>query len=421
MYDDPSPHQFKGKWKLNHVNNSHFRLTHQSKILIAVYGCFTTASACSNTFLGIYLWKSSRDLALIGWFTLALHIAMAFTFWVGGKWIKEYNKMISLRVGIMFSAVFYVLILWLSHGSIQYIFILGLIQGIASGMFWLAFNVIYFEVTNRNDRDRFNSYTGLLTSIAGMFAPWVSGIIVTRFVNDNGYRIIFLISLVIYVIGVLISLLLNKRQLHGHYEWFFAWECLRKRHTPWRQVSLALVAQGARDAVFGFFISLLVYTYTSSEATLGNYMLFTSLVSFISYWWIGKWITPRVRRRAMFIGVLMLVVVMLPLLWEVNGFTLFVFGMGTSICMPLYALPMLTTVFDLIGSNQQSAEKREEFVVLRELCLNVGRMLSTSAFIIVASVAQSLEEMMVFLVIVGCLPWLSWFLISKKFPFAGVG
>jgi YQGE family putative transporter len=386
----------------------------QALLLLIVNGLYGAANALSGTFVGVYLWKASNDFALIGWFTFANHFTMAITFWLAGKWVKEHNKMNCLRTGVAVSATFYMVVLWLGSGSIDYVLWLGVLQGIASGLFWISFNVVYFEVTDPDNRDLFNGWAGLLGSGAGIIAPWISGFLIVRMAGASGYRLIFSISLGIFLVGVIVSFFLKKRKVEGNYEWLLPIRCLRSKGTPWRRVSLALVSQGLREGVFGFMIGLMVYIFTKSEEGLGNFVLITSSVAFVSYWTAGKWIKPRYRNRAMLIGATGLVLVIFPFFWEINSFSLFFFGIGAALFLPLFSIPMVSTVFDLIGGDEQSAKHREEYVVLRELSLNIGRIVGTLIFITVVSWSTAPLVLNSLLLFIGSSSVLTWFFMRKQ-------
>ncbi|MEC0225852.1 MFS transporter [Paenibacillus alba] len=390
------------------------RLDAQAILLLIVHTLFGGANALSGTFVGVYLWKAKNDYALIGWFTLATHVTMAITFWLAGKWVKEHNKMNCLRAGVFVSAIFYMLVLWMGTSSIHYFVWLGMVQGISAAFFWVAFNVVYFEVTDPDNRDRFNGWVGLLGSGAGIIAPWISGLLIVNLGDGTGYRLIFSISLGIFLLGVVISFFLKKRKVEGTYEWLFPIRILRQSETPWKRVSLALVFQGVREGVFGFMIALLVYISTASEASLGNFVLMTSAVSLVSFWAAGRFIKPRFRKISMFIGALMAVVVILPFFWKMGYATLLVFGLGASLFFPMYSVPMVSAVFDLIGSNEESAKQREEYIVLRELSLNVGRMLGVLLFICVISWSKAPLVINVLLLVIGSSTLFSWYFMKKQ-------
>ncbi|MBD0380061.1 MFS transporter [Paenibacillus sedimenti] len=394
------------------------RLDSQTILLLVVQMLFSIANALSGTFVGVYLWKAKNDYALIGWFTLSTHLTMAVTFWLAGKWVKEHNKMNCLRAGVAVSACFYMLVLLLGSNSYHYFVGLGMVQGISSGFFWLAFNVVYFEVTNPDNRDRFNGWAGLLGSGAGILAPWISGMLIVGLGDVTGYRLIFSISLGIFVLGVIVSFFLKKRKIQGTYEWFLPVRCLKQAETPWKRVFLALVAQGFREGVFGFMIGLLVYIATASEASLGRFILITSTVSLISFWMVGKFIKPRLRKGTMLVGAIMIVAVIVPFFWKMNYTTLLIFGIGAALFLPLYSVPMVSAVFDLIGANESSAKQREEYVVLRELGLNTGRVLGVLLFISVVSWSTAPLVLTVLLLLIGSSSLVSWFFMRKQLTLA---
>ncbi|WP_413404345.1 MFS transporter [Paenibacillus amylolyticus] len=388
-------------------------LGRQSILLLGVNGLFALAGALSGTFLNVFLWKSRPDYAMLGWFTLSQQLAIGLTFWLAGKWVKEHNKMSALRLGTALSGIFYMIVLWAGSKAVDWIWPLGMLLGCSLGLFWIAFNVVYFEITDRENRDLFNGWVGLLGSMTGIIGPWFSGLIITRMTDNTGYRLIFTVSLVIYVIAVVFSFFLKKRKVSGTYRWSEPWIQLSKRDSPWRTLGLGLFAQGAREGVFAFLIALLVYLATAQEYKLGQFSLITSAVALVSYWAAGKWYKPQYRSKGMFIGALILLIVLLPLLWKVTYGTLLIMGIGSAVAMPLYVLPMISAGFDMMGTSGENVEKRVELVVLRELCLMLGRLSGLSIFIVTVLNAPSLRMLTWLIIVLGASPLIGWVFMRK--------
>src|SRR5690606_27088440 len=145
--------------------------------LLAIHAFFGFATLLSGTFVPVYLWKTSQSLIAIGVYALFQYSIAGAIFYVAGKWVKQGNKLNCLRVGCLLSGVFYSLVLWLKEDASQIPYLLGVVSGLGLGFFWLAYNVVYFEITEPNTRDRFNGWQGLLSAFAGIIAPWSSGII----------------------------------------------------------------------------------------------------------------------------------------------------------------------------------------------------------------------------------------------------
>ncbi|WP_256217435.1 MFS transporter [Paenibacillus sp. OV219] len=387
-------------------------LDSQAIVLLAVQALLGIANALSGTFLPVYLWKASGSFALIGWFNLTQFVVSGLTFWLAGKWVKEHNKMNSLRLGVALSGVFYLVVLLLGKTAISYIVPLGLLIGIGNGCFWLAFNVVYFEITEPGNRDRFNGWAGLLGSGAGIIAPWISGWLITINQGERGYSIIFTVSSVIFAVAVVLSFWLKKRESSGTYEWFHGFRVLREHGNHWRLAVPAIIAQGVREGVFMFFIGLLVYIATKNEGKLGNFSLITSLVALVSFWLIGRMLKPNRRRVAMMIGSIAITAIVVVLFMPLNYRTLLIFGLGTALFMPLYIIPMTSAVFDLIGRDEDSAKQREEFVILREAGLTVGRVIGVTAYLIVLPfIDRSPYVVPSLMLAVGAFPILGWLLM----------
>src|SRR5690606_38313535 len=147
----------------------------QGRLLLIVHTLFLLAEALSGTFVNVYLWKEAGDYALIGFYNIALFIAIQFTFLFSGNWVTVTIQMSCLKAGITVAAAFYLMVLFLGDNAVNYIVPLGLLQGIGHGFFWLSFNIVLFEITSRENRDKFNGLAGVYGSFVGMAAPLIAG------------------------------------------------------------------------------------------------------------------------------------------------------------------------------------------------------------------------------------------------------
>lgn len=389
------------------------QIRHQAVLMLAVNTLYMLAGALAGTFLNVYIWKSRPDFAAIGWFAAAQQLALGLSFWLGGKWVKEYQKMNALRVGLAVSGIFYLAVLLAGTNAASYIWPLGLLLGLSIGLFWLASNTIYFEITDAENRDFWGGWMGLLGSLTGIVGPWTSGWLITRLNGTRGYRMVFIASLCLYILAAILSFFLRKRPAGSGYLWLEPWRELRRSGSHWRPAAAALMFQGVREGVFSFLIGLLVYIAARKESGLGQFTLITSAVALVSYWLAGKWFKPRYRSAGMLTGAVLLVLVITPLLWKVNYMTLLAMGIGTSLFLPLYMLPMLSTGFDLMGETEEAVEKRVELVVLRELSLMTGRLLGTAVFLVVLSFSQSATVLTGLLLALGASPLGGWLALRR--------
>ncbi|MNN73397.1 hypothetical protein D3C81_1895110 [compost metagenome] len=69
-------------------------------------------------------------------------------------------------------------------------------------------------------------------------------------------------------------------------------------------------------------------------------------------------------------------------------------------------------MFDLIGQSEESASKREEFIVLREAGLVIGRVIGLSSYLIVLPLNDSAAAITWLMFAVGIVPIAGWWFIK---------
>jgi len=133
------------KFKKHLIGDVH--LTKDLTLLLLIGGLYSLSIALSNTFVNIYLWKQTGELKDIGLYNLAVAVAQPFTFILAGRWAKKIDRVIVFRIGIILLALFYLSVLGFGTSASKYLLLLGALLGMGYGFYWLAFNVLTFEIT----------------------------------------------------------------------------------------------------------------------------------------------------------------------------------------------------------------------------------------------------------------------------------
>ncbi|MDF2789686.1 MAG: hypothetical protein K0S80_2784, partial [Neobacillus sp.] len=186
-------------------------LTKDLSLLLIIGGLYSLSVALSNTFVNIYLWKQTGEYSDLALYNLSIVILQPLTFILAGRWAKKIDRVKVLRIGVSFLAIFYLMVLITGKNASTYLLLLGSLLGIGYGFYWLAYNVLTFEITEPETRDFFNGFLGILSSTGGMIGPIAAGIIITRFEKFTGYSIVFGISLSLFAIAVFLSFSLKPR------------------------------------------------------------------------------------------------------------------------------------------------------------------------------------------------------------------
>jgi MFS transporter, YQGE family, putative transporter len=387
-------------------------LTKDLALLLIIGGLYSLSIALSNTFVNIYLWKQSGELADLAMYNLSIVVAQPLTFILAGRWAKKVDRVIVLRIGVIFLALFYVMVLFVGTKASDFLLLLGVLLGIGYGFYWLAYNVLTFEITEPETRDFFNGFLGILGSVGGMIGPVAAGFIISRLEKLTGYTVVFGLSLGLFSIAVLLSFFLKRRPAHGKY-WFRRIITERKHDKNWRMVTNAHFFQGLREGVFVFIVSVFVFIATDSEMALGTYGLINSGISFLAYYFVSRTLKKEYRKQAILVGGLILFLAIFLLIFDLSYFRLLLYAAMIAVAYPLLLVPYASMTFDVIGRGWKAAEMRVEYIVVRELFLNLGRVASILLFLLATHLFSEKQAIPVLLVILGSGHTLIYFFIRK--------
>ncbi|MCM3765293.1 MFS transporter [Neobacillus niacini] len=375
-------------------------LTKDLSLLLIIGGLYSLSVALSNTFVNIYLWKQTGKYSDLALYNLSIVVLQPLTFILAGRWAKKIDRVIVLRIGVIFLALFYMAVLITGSKAATFLLVLGSLLGVGYGFYWLAYNVLTFEITEPETRDFFNGFLGILSSLGGMIGPIAAGIIITRFEKFTGYTIVFGLSLSLFALAVILSFSLKPRPANGKYCFKRIIE-ERKQNENWRLVTNAHFFQGLREGTFLFVISVFVYISTGSELALGTFGLLNSGISFVAYYLASRLIKKHYRKKAILIGGLILYASVLLIVWDVNYAKLLIYAAMIAIAYPLLLVPYISTTYDVIGVGWKAAEMRIEYIVVREIFLNIGRIVSILAFLGAVTLFNAEKSIPVLLLFLG--------------------
>ena len=158
-------------------------------------------------------------------------------------------------------------------------------------------------------------------------------------------------------------------------------------------VTNAHVCQGLREGIFAFMISVLVFLSTGTEMALGTYGLINSAVAFVSYFVVSRLMKKEYRLKSILIGGILLYAALFLIAFDVTYTKLIIYAVTIAIAYPLLLVPYSSITYDVIGTGWKAAEMRIEYIVVREVYLNTGRVLSILLFLIMVSTMDTKQSL----------------------------
>src|SRR5690625_3383619 len=223
---------------------------------------------------------------------------------------------------------------------------------------------------------------GVLESFGGMNAPIVAEAIIAKLETNIGYTTIFSISLGLFLLAVLSSMFLKRRKAQGKYQLNQVFSELKTNHN-WKNIVFANFFLGLREGIFVFVITIWIFLVTSSELALGVFHLTLNGVSLIGYFLVIQFLQPIMRKHALLIGSVVISFSIIILTVHLSYVTLITYALVIGLAYPLFNVPYNSMTYDVIGKSKRAKDWRIEYVVIFEIFINLGRVLSVCMFIIV--------------------------------------
>ncbi|ENH97482.1 MFS superfamily transporter protein [Gracilibacillus halophilus YIM-C55.5] len=400
---------------MRHFNwlwNQNIPVNRDLVLLLTIGGLYSLATFLSNTFVNVFLWKQSGEYIDIALYNLFVYLLQPTAFLAAGKLAKKVDRTMIIRLGVIVLSLFYITVLVVGDVASQIPMLLGAILGIGSGFYWLAFNVLTFEVTEPETRDFFNGSLGTLQSFGNMIGPIFAGYIITQMDNFKGYSLIFFLSFVLFVLAVVCSFFLKKRKATGH---FYFRKVLKekKRNSNWKNILYAHVFQGLREGLFIFIIAIWVFVVTGSEFKLGTFNFVLAFCSFIGYFVIVRLINKEKRATAIFIAGITLYVAISIFIFYTTYTTLVIYAIVIGFAYPIFNVPFVSLTYDVIGKSKNARELRIEYVIIRELFINVGRVCAIGLFLVCVLMFDPVVVIPILLLTLGSGNFIAYFFVRN--------
>lgn len=364
--------------------NKYLKIEYNSRdlyLLLLIGGLYSSGLFLSNTFVNVYLWRQTEDFLTIATYHLAIVIMKPLTFMLAGRITKKIDRVIVLRLGVIFLSLFFLTVLLLQENAAHYNLLLGVLIGIGYGFYWLAFNVLTFEITEPYNRVFFNGVLGSLQSISGMVGPLLAGTIILYMETNIGYMTIFTISFVLFIIAVIVSFFIKRRETDGIYDLKTAGKEVTQ-NKDWKYTLLANFFQGVRDSVFLFVIPIWIFMLTNNEFSLGVFNLILNGSSFILFLLLTFFMKDENRKRLILIGSTTIALAILMMIGDISMYHLIVYAVIVGLSFPVFSVPFQSLSYDVLGKNTHAGNLRIEYIVWLEIFSNLGSIVSIVLFIL---------------------------------------
>lgn len=334
-----------------------------------------------NLFFPIFLYQifnlSIHHVLL--WYGLSYLVRLPF-FVPGSKLFAKIGLIPSMVIGTVGAFVFHLAIFVLSTGSSQMILWLSISAiGLAINniFYWSPFHVDFAQLTAKKSRGQQISRFYALHQIISFVSPIISGYIIAFY----GFSSVFLFATLLQILSLIPLWYLPNKFVKYEFGYF---ETFRKLfHRKYRLMTFAMAANGAENLVGVIVWPIFLFTiFDGKYLDLGVFASVVIIISIMLELFIGKQTDSKSKNKLIRFGT-----EIYSLGWVAKAFVTTVLGVFAAATFHSFGSILLRTPLAAVIYEQaaDSGHYIDEYTVLRELGLNIGRIFMVILLIILMS------------------------------------
>lgn len=288
------------------------------------------------------------------------------------------------RTGIVLDLVLMLSLRHIRNNWSSLLFI-AFIQGIALVVYYLPFNLLNSNWVSPKERHRFSGTNEAICKAIAILAPILLG----SLISGKGYEYTLIFMAILVLIQLILAQNLKKGNIsenrNFHLISFFQKIATSKDLQVYflveflRGISIA----GAQSNI----ITMLVYSETQSEYTLGKLISIIAIISMAVAWIFGRYCSKKHYVVIIWTTVVTQVVAITLLICFSGLPTIILENIVVSVFIGLVSLISTNLMFNI---SLEQEESKTEFFVTREIVLNIGRIISWGLVIVSSLLKTSL-------------------------------
>lgn len=352
------------------------KLSKDASVSLWIHFCYSFGASMSGVFLNLYLWRLTQSLWVNGMYNIIGFSVTVASFFVGGWLSKRKDRLYTYRIGIVLTAAFYLCVILAGERVAEWYVWFAVFSGLAGGFYWTGYLVLMYDVSDDKNRIHYLAMNTIFFTAAGLVGPALAGKIISVNNGLQGYMIVFGVAFGMYVLASLGSLRIGPSPAkHKAYYMKYAVRMMN-REKRWLYSLFAFFLYGLMNGIMLFLPNILLYSVLPKEEWIGYLgMLFAGLTIFTGTL-ISKYAKPDKARLYLTVAALGIITASSILLFNRSAWSIIGFMVVYSLFAPLQGNSMTSHYYRMMGSLPLKGQFRIESVVVRELFLNAGRVVS---------------------------------------------
>lgn len=337
-----------------------------------------------DSFLILYFLDiSDRNIVPLGIYKLVAIIAIYSVIFLTRNFSKSKNRANLMRIGIILDFVFFLMIILLKDKIVNYIYLVGLLYGLEEGFYYSVYNILASDGISNEERARFVGTSTAIESILSIIFPLIFG----SLIYTTGFLKSLIVVLIIVVLRIILSFIYrdnnipksNKTNMKKYFE-------LTNKDKRFKQMYKIIFLNGIiyTEAAFSYIVTIYIIKVFSDSFSLGIFASIFSIITFIIGISFAKLINKKHYTSTIKISMVFTIISLLIMILRCNVITIILFNLFQTISKKLKELIIGNDQANLSNCSKIAKEYKTEYWLANETFLVIGRVISSSVFILLA-------------------------------------
>lgn len=364
------------------------------KILFSLRVLKNIISNFVDSFLVLYfLDVSDNNILPLGIYKLVAILAIYGVIFLSRNFTKTIHRSNLMRIGIILDFVYFLTIILLKDNIVNYIYLVGFLYGLEEGFYFSVYNILESDGITNDERAKFTGSYTAVEAILSIIFPLIFG----SMIYTTGFLKSLIIVFIIVIIRIILSFIYkdnnipkrNKTDIKKYFE-------LTKNDKRYKQMYKVEFLNGLvySEAAFSYIVTIYIIKVFSDSFSLGIFTSIFSIITFIIGILFAKFIKKEHYVSAIKISMLFTILSLLLMIYRCTSITIILFNLFQTISKKLKNLIIGNSQANLSNDIKIQKEFKTEYWLVNETFLVIGRILSSSIFILVSFANPSIMILM---------------------------
>ncbi|MBE6591904.1 MAG: MFS transporter [Ruminococcaceae bacterium] len=351
-------------------------LSYDSRKFVQLQVFFTGMNAILALFVNVFLlsaFSSTSGEVLL--YNAIMALVQPVSMILAMKLEKCKNALYTQRMGFVFYGLGLVLLSVFGEKIASLYPLFAVILSFGAGFYYSIYSIQMLYYTNDSNRDKIAGAIGFLGSVISILLPLISGILLSVFGAEIGYKIVFAIAAAFAVFALLTNKYLSPLPKRDEKT---LTSKVAKTIFQSKKGRLIMIANGfsnCRSATIPIFITLLFYNLAPDELLISVNTVINYAVALLGSGVYSVLVKSENRVKASVIAAFTVAVPVLFMLFGLNIALIMVFNAICGFFTTFMGTPVLNVHFKVMEELGLGSEYGAQIHLVRELFVSAGRIL----------------------------------------------